>query len=236
MSLGTAETVAALSERAIFDADQLVETHAYPGGLYHLGNPGWLSGGAVRWAASLLSIGSDEAFSALAATAPPGCDGLTFIPALTGATAPKWIAAARGSFIGLSTSHRPAHLARAVLEGTAFAMRDVIDRLDVLAVPTDRLRLMGGGARSDIWCQIRVDVAGRPADVLSEGDASAIGAGLLAAVAVGVGRDIATASSAVRPALRELVPARGMTQIYDAAYRLYRERFAALEPTWSTSN
>ena len=236
VSLGTAETVAALSERAIVDAGQLVETHAYPGGLYHLGNPGWLSGGAVRWASSLLSIASDEAFSALATTAPAGCDGLTFIPALTGATAPKWIAAARGSFIGLSTSHQPAHLARAVLEATAFAMRDVIDRLEALGVPTGRLRLMGGGARSDVWCRIRADVVGRPADVLAEGDASAIGAGLLAAVAAGVSPDITTASSAVCHELKEVAPDAGMAQTYEAAYRLYRERFAALEPTWSASN
>ncbi len=236
VSLGTAETVGAISERAIFDTDLLVETHAYPGGRYHLGNPGWLSGGSVRWAASVLAVPSDAAFSALAATAPAGCEGLTFIPALTGAMAPKWIAAARGSFIGLSTSHGPQHLARAVLEGTAFAMRDVVDRLDALGVPTGRLRLMGGGARSDIWCQIRADVAGRPADVLGECDASAIGAGLLAAVASGVAGDIATASASLQHPLREVAPNGGSEQTYTAAYRSYRDRFAALEPTWSASS
>ncbi len=232
VSLGTAETVAALSPRPIFDTQQLVETHAYPGGLYHLGNPGWLSGGAVRWAAALLAIDSDDAFSALAATAPAGCDGLTFIPALTGATAPRWIAAARGSFIGLTTSHHSAHLARAVLEGTAFAMRDVIERLDQVGVRTDRLRLMGGGGRSEVWCQIRADLTNRPADVLAEGDASAIGAALLAAVAAGASPDISTAASSVRHALREVAPDSAVTPLYDEAYRLYRDRFAALEPTW----
>lgn len=232
VSLGTAETVGALSPRAIFDGELLVETHAYPGGHYHLGNPGWLSGGAVRWAAALLSIASDEAFSALAATAPAGCDGLSFIPALTGAMAPKWIATARGSFIGLSTAHGAAHLARAVLEGTAFAMRDVVDRLDALGVPTGRLRLMGGGARSDIWCRIRTDLAGRPAEILDACDASAIGAGLIAAVAGGVVDDIAIAAARVAPPLRELTPERGAAQAYENAYRLYRQRFAALEPGW----
>jgi xylulokinase len=236
VSLGTAETVAALSERALMDADRLVETHAYPGGLYHLGNPGWLSGGAMRWAASLLSIASDDAFSARAATAPAGCDGLTFIPALTGAMAPRWIAAARGSFIGLSASHTPAHLARAVLEGTSFAMRDVVDRLDVLGVPTGTLRLMGGGARSGLWCQIRADLTGRPAEVLAEADASAIGAGLLAAVTAGVCPDIATASSSVRQPLHEVVPAPALAEPYQAAYRLYRQRFDALEPIWSPTH
>lgn len=232
VSLGTAETVGAMSTHAIFDAGRLVETHAYPGGQYHLGNPGWLAGGSVRWATTLLSLDSDEAFSACAASAPAGCDGLTFIPALNGAMAPKWLASARGSFIGLSSSHGPAHLARAVLEGTAFAMRDVVDRLEALGVPTGRLRLMGGGARSDLWCQIRADVVQRPADVLTDGDASAVGAGLLASVAAGVWPNIAAASAAVAHDLREVMPAAEHAQTYDAAYRLYRERFAALEPTW----
>jgi xylulokinase len=236
VSLGTAETVGALSERAIFDPELLVETHAYPGGLYHLGNPGWLSGGAVRWAMSVLSIASDEQFTALATEVQPGCDGLTFIPALSGAMAPKWIAAARGSFIGLTTSHGPGHLARAVLEGTAFAMRDVVNQLDSLGVRTDRLRLMGGGARSEIWCQIRADVAQRPADVLLGGDASAVGAAILATVARGAAPDIPRCCTSVRHSLREVAPDKTRAKIYDTAYRLYRERFAALEPTWSMSN
>jgi xylulokinase len=180
----------------------------------------------------LLSIESDEAFSTLAATAPAGCDGLTFIPALNGAMAPKWIAAARGSFIGLTPSHGRAHLARAVLEGTAFAMRDVIDRLVALDVPTDRLRLMGGGARSDVWCTMRADLVGRPADVLSDADASAIGAGMMAAVAGGTFPDIASASSALTLSMREVIPNPGLAMVYDDAYQRYRERFATLEPTW----
>ena len=231
-SLGTAETVSALADRAIVDPQMLVETHAYPGERYHLGNPGWLAGGSVRWAMQLLSVESDEAFSALAATAPAGCEGLTFIPALTGAMAPKWIAAARGSFIGLTTSHGPAHLARAVLEGTAFAMRDVVDRLDALGVATNRLRLMGGGARSEVWCGIRADLTGRPADVLSEADASAIGAGMIAAVAAGTFADITSASSALRQPMREVLPVAALAEAYEDAYGLYRKRFAALEPTW----
>jgi xylulokinase len=232
VSLGTAETVAALAECPLRDTDLLVETHAFPGGLYHLGNPGWLSGGSVRWACGLLGLDSAARFSQLAAEAPAGCDGLTFIPALNGAMAPRWIAQARGSFIGLSTSHGPSHLARAVLEGTAFAMRDVIDRLAALGVPAQRLRLMGGGARSALWCQIRVDVSGRPADVLGDSDASAVGAGLMAAVGAGIFPDIQAASGALSLQLRPVTARMELAGCYDDAYGRYRERFAALEPTW----
>lgn len=233
ISLGTAETVAAIATRPIRDPELLVETHAYPGGLFHLGNPGWLSGGAVRWAASLLSIASDEEFSRLAATAPPGCDGLIFIPALTGAMSPKWISAARGSFTGLSAAHGKAHLARAVLEGNAFAMRDVAERLSTLGVETGRLRLVGGGARSRAWSQIHSDVVQRPADILLDGDASAVGAALLSAVAVGDVSDVRTAIDQMDLDLDEILPDASLMAIYDTAYRCYRDSFSALEPLWS---
>jgi xylulokinase len=234
VSLGTAETVGALHHCPVVDDERLVETHAYPGGFYHIGNPGWLSGGAMRWAAGLLGVASDEDFSALAAEAPPGCDGLIFIPALSGAMAPKWIAAARGSFTGLGLSHGQAHLARAVLEGTAFAMRDVVDRLAALGVATERLRLMGGGARSGLCCDIRTAVTGRPADVLTTTDASAIGAALLAIVVGGGSPDAATASAALQLELREVLPVRDIR--YEDAYRRYRDAFAALAPTWISTD
>jgi len=231
VSLGTAETVAALHAEPLIDAGLLVETHAYPGGLFHIGNPGWLCGGAVRWASGLLGIGSDAEFSALAETAAPGCDGLVFIPALAGAMTPKWIAAARAGFIGLTASHGRAHLARAVLEGTAFAMRDIVDRLAEMGIDTGQLRLMGGGARSRVWCEIRASVVGRPTEVLQGTDASAIGAALLATVAAGMAPDLATASAGLQLQLASVraVP----DERYDAAYGRFRAAFAALEPTWT---
>lgn len=233
VSLGTAETVAALHRHAVIDGQRLVETHAFPGGLYHIGNPGWLSGGALRWAAAMLGVPSAAELSALAAEAPPGCDGLIFIPALAGAMAPKWIAAARGSFVGLGVSHSRAHMARAVLEGTAFAMLDVIERFTAIGVATDRLRLMGGGARSGLWCDIRAAVSRRPADVLTATDASAIGAALLASVMSGLAPDVTAASSALRLKLREIAP--GRDDRYEGAYLRYRDAFAALEPIWSST-
>ena len=233
VSLGTAEAVGALHDRPQIDPQMLVESHAFPGNGYHLGNPGWLSGGAVRWAAQLLKIESDDAFMALAAEIPAGCEGLVFIPALSGAMAPRWIADARGSFVGLTPSHGSGHLARAVLEGTAFAMRDVVDRLAALGVATDRLRLMGGGARSPVWCQMRADIARRPAEARADVDASALGAGRIAAVAANRFRDIATASSALQAEMATYMPGAEAAE-YDAPYARYRETFEALVPLWTT--
>ena len=234
VSLGTAEAVGALHYQPAIDPQMLVETHAFPGGGYHLGNPGWLSGGAVRWAAELLKVGNDEAFSGLAAAVTAGCDGLVFIPALSGAMTPRWLPEARGSFVGLTASHGSGHMARAVLEGTSFAMRDIVDRLAALGVATDRIRVMGGGARSALWCQMRADIADRPVEALDEIDASALGAGVLAAVAAGKAMDIRSASAALKLPMRTYLPGAGVAAYADA-YARYRETFAALAPLWTNS-
>jgi xylulokinase len=222
VSLGTAEALGAVAERPHLDPAMLVETRRFPGVAYHIGNPGWLSGGAVRWAAGLLGV-DEEAFNTLAASAPPGSDGLVFIPALAGAMTPKWIAGARGSFVGLTPSHGRGHMARAVLEGVAFAMRDVIDRLDALGSTIARARLIGGGARSALWCQIRADLIGRPIEALTESDASAVGAAVLAHVLAGRDPDIGSATRALPLNLTTYEPNRAHRGPYDAAYARYRE-------------
>lgn len=230
VTLGTAEIIGTAVTRLIIDPALLVETHAYLPGTYMMGNPGWLSGGAVTWALALFGIATPEELSLIAATAPPGCDGLTFIPALTGAMAPRWHAGARGAFYGLTPSHGKAHCARAILEGTAFAMRDVVDRLDGLGVETGILRLMGGGARSAIWAQIRADISSRPVEIVETGDSSALGAALLAAVAAGYYADVAAAGPALPQPTRRLVPDPGKAAAYDEAYHRYQELFGALAP------
>jgi xylulokinase len=232
VSLGTAEVVGTLHDKVVIDPQMLVETHRFPGGAAHLGNPGWLSGGAVRWAAGVLGVSDDAAFMALAAEAAPGCGGLVFIPALTGAMAPKWVAAARGSFVGLTRSHGRAEMARAVLEGNAFAMRDVLDRLAELGARIGRVRLAGGGARSALWAQMRADLMQLPVETLTASDASATGAAVLAAVAAGLYPDHAAAATALQLQAETMAPDAGNAAVYDDAYRRYRAVFAALEPAW----
>jgi xylulokinase len=162
-----------------------VETHAYPTGCCFVEHPGWLSGGAVRWVTRLLGLADDRALDRLAATAPPGSDGVVFIPALTGAMTPVWRSRARGTLHGLTAAHGPQHIARAVLEGLAFACRDVVERLASLGLATDEVLLLGGGSRSPLWRQIRADVLGRPHAVATNPDSCPIGAGMVAAVASG---------------------------------------------------
>lgn len=225
--LGTAEVVGALADAPVIDDDGLVETHAYPTGAYFVENPGWLAGGALTWLCETLGFASAAELDAAAAQVPAGADGLVFIPALSGAMAPRWIASARGCFYGLTPAHGRGHLARAVLEGCAFAMRDVIDRLRALNVRTERVVLLGGGAASEVWARIRADVACLPVHRSTVTDSCAVGAAMCAAVAGQVQPDLQHCAARVPAAELAAEPSGAR---YDDAHARYRALFDALEP------
>ncbi len=232
-AVGTAEVVGALALAPVFDRprpprETIVETHAYPSGAYFIENPGWLSGGAVRWATRLLGLASDAELDRLAATAPPGADGVTFIPALAGAMAPLWRAGARGTLHGLAASHDRAHIARAVLEGLAFTTREVIERLAELGLACDEVLVLGGGGHSAVWNQIRADALARPHHVAARHDTCAVGAAMLAAVAIGLYRDLG-AVCATAPAPAATFQPNGSL---DAAYERFRRLVAQIAPLW----
>jgi xylulokinase len=158
---------------------------------------------------------------------------VTFLPALSGAMAPEWNADARGCFYGLTAAHGPAHMARAVLEGCAFAMRDVVERLAALGLDTTKLLLLSGGAKSHVWAQIRADLTQRPAEISSVADSSPVGGGLLAAVAAGAARDLDEAAARIPPPDQVVAPNPANRQAYDDAYGCYRRLFQSLKPLFT---
>lgn len=232
---GTAEPIGAAATEPCFDAERLLETHAHAvPGMWLVENPGFVSGGSTLWLSRVLDIAQSEVFD-LAAQAEPGSGGLVFIPALSGAMAPRWNERARGSFTGAVMQHGREELCRAVLEGCAYALRDNVDRIAATGLPSDEIRVTGGGARSDLWLQIKADVTGRIArPVMGEG--AATGAACLAAAAAGWFADVGDASDALVPISRRTFdPEPDRVGRYDAAYACYRETYDALEPTFGSA-
>ncbi len=230
---GTAEPVAAVATTPEVDPTGLLETHphAVPD-RWLIENPGFVSGGSTRWLAdAVLGVPERDLFQ-LAAAAPVGADGLVFVPALGGAVTPRWNDRARGTFHGLRLGHDRRHLARAVLEGCAFALRDVVDGLEAMGLTADgRIRVVGGGARDDLWVRIKSDVTGRPMERVTEPEVTAFGAALLAAAGVGWFRDAASAARAtVVPMPHVELPDPGHHAQYMDAYDRYRRIYDALEP------
>jgi xylulokinase len=232
---GTAEPVTVTSERLVLDPGRMVETHAHGiEDLLLVENPGFVSGGSTLWLAqSVLGVEQRHMFDR-AAEAPAGADGVGFLPALSGSMTPRWNSDMRGAFTGLSMNHDGRHLARAVLEGCAFALRDIVDRLHDLGLGGDsgeqEIRVVGGGARSPLWLQIKADVIGRPVRPVLAAEATATGAAILAGLAAGTFGDIAEATTrAVEVAAEPVRPDPGTRELYDAAYARYRATFDAVE-------
>jgi xylulokinase len=228
---GTAEPVGAVAGELLFDQERLVETHAHavPGALL-VENPGFVSGGSTLWLTeSVLHCTQADVFE-LAAEAPPGSDGVLFLPALSGATAPRWNDRMRGAFAGLAMNHSDAHLARAVLEGCAFALRAIVDRLAALDLAGDEVRVVGGGVRRPLWLRIKADVMRRSVRPVLAEEPTAVGAAILAGVAHGMFADFDDAiDRAVALAPEPIAPDPDRAQLYEQRYHEYRRLYDGIE-------
>ncbi len=241
--MGTAEPVCAVVGEPTLDASEVVELHPHAApGRWLLENPGWLSGGAYRWfrdelggpeVARAAATGADvyELLNSLALAAPPGADGVCWIPALSGAMTPEWNANARAGWFGLTAAHGRAHLARALLEGNALALRDVVEAIAATGQRLTGLVCVGGGARGDLLLAIRAHVTGltvcRPDDV----ETTARGAAMLAASGAGIHRTVATAAGAMAgPRAEPVIPDPDLRVVYDALHARHVELYAALRP------
>jgi xylulokinase len=231
---GTAEPVAVAAASPVFDEARLVETHAHADPRsWLIENPGFVSGGSVRWFNDTVGRTTFDDLCAQAGALPPGSLGLTFIPALSGAMTPRWNGRARGVFSGLSMAHGVGHMARAVFEGCAFGLRDIVDRFAELGLGQGEIRVVGGGSRNDFLLQLKADVTRKPVRRVVHAEATALGAAMIAGVATGMFASLDEAADALvslDPTVYE--PDSATAVGYDDAYATYRELYDAVEPVF----
>jgi xylulokinase len=191
--------------------------------------------GPVRAAgAAAEARGEGDAYDLLtgpAAEVAPGAEGLVYLPCMQGAMAPEWNGAARGVFYGLTLAHTRAHMTRAMLEGSAYALRDILEAMRDAGLDVRRLTIVGGGAKGAPWRQIKADVTGLPVRVPTSVETTATGAAILAAVGAGTHASVAEAVEAfVAYQPEEQVPDPERQERYADAYRRYRDVYFALKP------
>jgi xylulokinase len=243
--VGTAEPVCAASAEPREDPTMLVECHPHADpDAWLLENPGFVSGGNLRWWRDQFApierdaeaVGLGDAYDLLSSEAghiAPGAGGLVFLPCMQGAMAPEWNGAARGVFYGLTLAHTRDHMTRALLEGSAFALRDILTAMMNAGLDVRRLTMVGGGAKGPLWRQIKADVTGLPVRVPVSVETTATGAAILAAVGAGLHATVADAVGAFvayRPELHEPDP--GAAAAYEDAYARYRAVYDALRPVF----
>jgi sugar (pentulose or hexulose) kinase len=253
---GMVDSVASIHGAGLLDAGDAVDTGGTSGGLAVYWDravdvPGawvgpapiadrWIVGGAMNatgkaldWLASSVLGGSatPESLVAEAAGVAPGAEGVVFLPYLAGERSPIWDAGARGAFVGLTLSHGRAHLARAVLEAAALALRHVATPILAAGLRIDELVVTGGTARDDTWNRIKADVLDVTVAVPAVREAAVLGAAIIGSTAVGWHADVRAAIGAMVRIDHRIEPDPALAARYDALYEAYVKLWPAIAPT-----
>ncbi len=166
-----------------YDPNSFVPCHYSFDGSYCLLSWSPTAGMALKWfREAFLKDVSFAELDTLAAEVPVGCNGLTFLPYLCGSTMPKYNPDARGSFTGLTPEHTAAHFVRSIMESVTSMLKS---NLDYLGVPVDEIRVMGGGAKSSLWCSMKADMTGKRLITLKNKETACLGGAILAGVGAG---------------------------------------------------
>ena len=220
--------------------DVLHQMASVPGlreGSYLVANNHETAGLCLQWFRDTFAPGATyDALTAEAARAPAGAGGVLFMPWLNGERSPVEDRDLRAGFANLGMDSDRPRLVRAVLEGVAHNARWLLDAVEGFAGRRfDSLRILGGGARSDLWCQVHADVLDRPLERVADPMfANLRGAGLYAAVALGH-LDYAAAARLV-PVDRRFEPEAAHRAVYDRHQRQFARLYGRLAPVYRALN
>lgn len=205
---GTSTVLIMPNDGSVTESAFIAMPHAIPG-LHLLLGAMVASGASLRWyrdqfgqveiqAASNLKLDPFDLLTQQAAQIKPGSDGLIFLPYMMGERAPLWHTNARGVFFGVSLATQKAAFIRAILEGTAFALRHNVEVARKAGVILTEVRSVGGGTRSALWNQIKADVLGVPVLLPKASVGAPFGDAVLVGMGLGLYPD-------VNRSLREIV-------------------------------
>lgn len=239
-TLGTSGVVFAHADKVQTDPAGRVHTmcHAVRGA-WHMMGVVLSAGGSLQWFRNKLGqaeiedaqrrgVDPYDLIIGMASQAPLGAEGLFFLPYLTGERHPHSDPTAKGAWIGLTVRHGREHLARAVIEGATFAMRDCLTIIRGMGVPVDQIRVSGGGSRSPFWRQLQADIYGQKVVTTNAQEGPAFGVALLAMVGTGAYKTVPEACAATIKVTEELTPHGDTMAAYDRIYGEYERLYPAL--------
>ena len=233
--LGTSGVVFATVDQPFIEPNGRLHSfcHSVPQ-RWHLMGVMLSAAGSLRWYRDTVAPAmSFDDLLAPAADVPPGCDGLVFLPYLTGERTPHPDPLARGAFVGLTVRHALPHMSRAVLEGVTFGLRDSFELMQEAGLSSiKQVRVSGGGARSPLWRQILADVLDSELVTVNTTEGAAYGAALLAGVGAGAWPDVDTACDAAITVTGSTLPQTETVATYQRVYDVYRGLYPTLKFTF----
>jgi len=239
---GGALAIVVTLDRPLFDPARRVPCHYHArAGRYCLLPWGQTAGMALKWlrdqffpleAEAARAEGRDpyDVMTAQAAQVPAGSDGLVVLPHLEGATCPEFNPAAKAVFYGATLRHTRAHFVRGIMEAVAYTLKRNLGIVEQLGVGVKQIRSMGGGARSDLWLQIKADVLQKPVAAVAVEEAACLGAALLGATATGHFASLDEGVARMVRLREPVQPDPANAEIYAQSYVRYLELYERLAP------
>ena len=236
LTLGTSGVVFASTESCLIEPEGRLHSfcHAVPN-RWHLMGVMLSAAGSLQWHRDTLA--PDASFEDLmteAAAAPPGSEGLIFLPYLSGERTPYPDPLARAAWVGLTLRHNRAHMTRSLLEGVAFGINDCFELIKAAGLGAiEQVRVSGGGAKSGLWRQILADVLGAELVTVNTSEGAAYGAAILAGVGFGAWPDVDTACSNLIRVVERVSPDQNRASLYGRMHDHYKQLYPALKPVFN---
>jgi len=222
LSAGTTWVVLGIDEKPLFTASWIAPSaHPIPG-LYSAVASLVGSGMSLQWFKDNFMDADFDEINRTVPTRQEKARDLLFYPYLSGAFYPLWNPEARGAFFGIVLEHDKFDFARAIMEATAFGVRMALDDFAANGFDFNTLRIMGGAAKSGIWCELISAALAKPIEITSESEACALGAAIIAASGAGAYPDLRAAATAMTSEPRRAMHGPGLSEYMGEKYIKYR--------------
>jgi len=235
-SIGTSGVMFVHSDKMEVDPQGRLHTFCHAvHGKWHMMGVSLTAGGSLEWFVNNICTGMAEGVDAYtvlnqeAAPIAPGSEGLYFLPYLAGERTPHADPLARGAFAGFTLKHTRGHLARAIMEGVTYGMRDSLEIIREMGVPVEQIRVSGGGSKSQLWRQLQADIFGQPACTINAEQGPAYGVALLAATGAGEFSSVEEACKATISVTSETAVNGEARHFYDRGFPLYQQLYRSLK-------
>ena len=161
-----------------------------------------------------------------------GTNPVYFLPYLSGERTPHNDPLARGAFVGMNATTTRSDMTQAVLEGVTFSLRDVLVRVRELGANVQTARIIGGGAKSPLWCQMTADILNLKVEKIQTGEGPAFGAAILAMVGAGAFESVEAACKKLIAITETYTPNPQAVALYNKSYPIYKNLYAALKDSF----
>jgi xylulokinase len=238
---GTATKLAVVTSKPDFPFESLNRCHVVPD-RWLLVAASSTTGALLRWLKDILGTYKSEGkghvaedyrlMDSDAAKSPPGANGVIVLPyfAPGGERSPIWDPYARGVIFGLTLANQRRDLVRAVLEASAYALKDNILMVEKYGIRVGSIRMSGGQAGSRLWREIKADVTGKSMAITTHLEATVFGTALLAGFGSGIYDDLGRISRELAPVLETRQPNNSATKLYNKNFAAFKDIYERLRP------